>query len=79
MIDIHNYKRRLERTLKRIDESDISKRNKEVILRFHNYCITQGLSPSKLERYVYDLFRFAHMQPKLDKATKEDLIKMSKL
>ena len=75
MVDIHNYKRRLENTLKRINESNLSERNKKTVLKFHDYCITQGLSPSKLERYVYDLFRFAQMQPKLDRATKEDLVK----
>ncbi len=35
--DIHNYKRRLERTIERISNSnEISERDKEVLIRFKN-------------------------------------------
>jgi len=35
MEDIHNYKRRLEQTLKKIENSSISKENKKNLFDFH--------------------------------------------
>jgi len=75
MADIHNYKRRLEKTLENIQKSETSKENKDAIMKFHDYCITQGLSICKIERYLYDLHRFAKMVPNLTDASKDNLIK----
>ncbi|MGY4884199.1 MAG: tyrosine-type recombinase/integrase [Nanobdellota archaeon] len=75
MADIHNYKQRLERTLKRIkDSKDISEHNRKLILNYYKSCIVEGLSLGKIERYVYDSFTLARSFSKdLDKATEEDL------
>lgn len=74
-MDIHNYKKKLERTLQRVkDSKEISERNKDLVFKYYNYCTIEGLSIPKIERYVYDAFRLAHMFKKdLDKATEEDL------
>ncbi len=75
MADIHNYKKRLDRTLERIKESkEISKKNKKIILGYYENCVIEGLSISKIERYVYDAMRLAQFYKKdLDKATERDL------
>jgi integrase/recombinase XerD len=75
MDKIHNYKKRLERTLERIKNSEeISKTNKDLILRFHNYCFSEGVGCAKTERYVYDAFTFAKWIKKdLDTLNKNEL------
>jgi len=60
-MDIHNYKRRLERVVINIGKSSISKENKKTIMKFHDSCFSEGLSICKIERYLYDLHRFAKM------------------
>jgi len=76
-MDIHNYKRRLERTIERINQSSISQENKDTIMKFHDSCFTEGLSICKIERYLYDAHKLAEMFIKdLTKATKEDLQKI---
>lgn len=74
MADIHNYKRRLERTIARIKRSSISEKNKELILKFHDYLFSEGLSIAKIERYLYDLCTVAEMHNEdLSKATIQDI------
>lgn len=74
-MDIHNYKARFERTLQRIKEADdISKENKEILLKFKDYGLSEGIGLAKLERYLYDLMKYVRMlkKPVLD-AKKEDI------
>jgi len=77
MNEIHNYKKRLENTLKRINLStEISKINKKLILNFHNYCFSEGIGCAKTERYIYDCFTFAKsFKKRLDILSKEELQK----
>ncbi len=73
-LDIHNYKKRLDRTLNNVRQSDISQKNKDLLEAFHNFCFTDGLGICKIERYLYDAFRLAQiMNCDLADATKEDL------
>lgn len=61
-MDIHNYKARFERTLQRIKEADdISKENKESLFKFKDYGLSEGIGLAKLERYLYDLMKYARM------------------
>ncbi len=78
MLDIHNYKKRLERTLENIQKSnEILDENRKIIIRFHDSCFSEGLSVCKIERYLYDLFRLAKMMDKsFSEANKEDLQKV---
>ena len=73
-MDIHNYKRRLERTIERVKESDISEDNKKIILQFYDNCSTESLSLSKTERYIFDILSYAKTinKPFLE-ASKEDI------
>jgi hypothetical protein len=75
MADIHNYKKRLDRTLERVRISYvISKHNKDLIMKYHQTCLIEGLSVAKTERYIYDAFRLAiDFKKDLDQATEEDL------
>lgn len=73
-MEIHNYKRRLERTIENIKKSNISEENKKWIMQFHDNCFTESLSLSKIERYLYDVHNYAKMLGKdLMQATKEDI------
>ncbi|MFA5070919.1 MAG: site-specific integrase [Candidatus Pacearchaeota archaeon] len=73
-MDIHNYKRRLERIINQISRSNLSEENKKLIMQFHDNCFTESLSLSKIERYLYDLFHYAIMLNKnLMDATREDI------
>jgi site-specific recombinase XerD len=73
-MDIHNYKRRLERIINQVSKSNLSEENKKLIMQFHDNCFTESLSLSKIERYLYDLFHYAIMLNKnLMDATREDI------
>jgi integrase/recombinase XerD len=73
-MDIHNYKGRLERALLRIENSEISKENKAIIINFKNYCISEGIGLAKIERYLCDLMKYSRMLNKvLADATKDDI------
>ncbi|MFA5992940.1 MAG: hypothetical protein WC796_04510 [Candidatus Pacearchaeota archaeon] len=74
-MDIHNYKRRFDRTVERIKESiDISKDNKEIALKFKDYCISDGIGVAKIERYLGDIMKYSKMLGKsFSKASKDDL------
>jgi integrase/recombinase XerD len=74
-MDIHNYKRRFERTVERINEStDISKENKETILNFKDYLLSENVGTAKIERYLFDLMKYSRMLNKsFEKASKDDI------
>ncbi len=64
MADIHNYVRRLKTTLKQVQESSISARNKKDIYDFHDFCFSQGIGAAKIQRYTYDLKKMAEFLKK---------------
>jgi site-specific recombinase XerD len=74
-MDIHNYKRRYERTLERIKEAtDISEENKAYIFKFKDYCLSEGIGIARIERYLGESAKFSKMLGKsLPEANKEDI------
>lgn len=74
-MDIHNYKRRFERTLQRIEEDKtISQKNKEVMFKFKDYCLSEGIGVAKIERYLGDVVKYSKMLKKaFPEANKEDI------
>jgi len=74
-MDIHNYQKRFDRTVQRLTESqEVIPDNKEIILRFKNYCLSEGIGVAKIERYLYDAMKFSSMLGKpFPQASKEDL------
>ncbi|MEM4259556.1 MAG: tyrosine-type recombinase/integrase [Candidatus Pacearchaeota archaeon] len=55
MTDIHNYKKRLEQALRRLEKADISSANIGHIKGFSQNCIANGIGAGKAYRYVDDL------------------------
>lgn len=56
-VDIHKYNEKMEHSLRKIKEADISKENKEALMSFYRYCVATGISNGKLHRYLDDLRR----------------------
>ena len=77
-LDIHGIERKLELALRNIKESNrISVRNKELILKFLDYCKAEGLSNMRVEHYARLLKKIGEVFPKaFDEATKEDIIEL---
>ncbi|MEK6927680.1 MAG: site-specific integrase [Nanoarchaeota archaeon] len=75
MVSIHNYEKTFERTLERIREAkDISENNKKHIIGFKNNLQSDGIGLAKVNRYLFDLFKFNKILKKpFEKANKEDL------
>ena len=74
-MDIHNYQRRFDRTIERIKESDeILEENKDIMLRFKDYLLSENIGVAKIERYLFDMIKYSKMLEKsYEKASKEDL------
>jgi site-specific recombinase XerD len=77
-MDIHNYKRQLERNLEIIkDHPQISKVNKGFAFRFKDYLISEGIGAPRIGRYILDIRKLALMLNKpFDKANEQDLRKV---
>ncbi len=74
-MDIHNYKKRYARTLQRVRESnEITDDNKEIILKFNDYLLSEGIGSAKIERYLGDVMKLNKMLSKpFPDATEADL------
>jgi integrase len=75
-LDIYNYPRRLQLALQNLEEnSRISSTNRQLILRFHEKSVADGLSPPRLVRYIHILSKLAEkVQKPLARAEREDII-----
>jgi integrase/recombinase XerD len=73
--DIHNMKRRYERVLYRIkNSSEILDKNKETLLKFHDYLLSESIGFAKLERYFIDMIKFeAMLKNPFEKADEQDI------
>lgn len=74
-MDIHNYKQRFERTLQRIkDSKEITEDNRQLILNFKDYLLSEGIGLAKIERYLSDIIKFSKMLLKpFPEATEHDI------
>lgn len=73
-IDIHEYDRRLEQTINNVKKANISERNKQLIFKFKDKCVINGLTKARIIKYLWVLRLFAkYMNLDFDKATKEDI------
>ena len=74
-MDIHNYKRRLERTLERLEkDQEVSQHNKKIILKFRDSCLVQNISLGKTDAYLFYLVRYTkRLNKPLEEAVKEDI------
>jgi len=75
-IDIHNYSEQHKRAKQRVIKADISKNNKDYVLKFDKLCQLENLGAARRIRIIGALIPFAELINKdYDKATKEDLQK----
>jgi len=76
-VDVHNYKRRLEIALRKVDESNIPEDAKKDIFDFNQYSLAKGLTNSRMVKYIYNLILAAELLGKsFTEATKEDLVRV---
>ena len=77
-MSFYNHKTQFENNLRRIKESgELIKENKDIILKFNDYLLSEGLSVQRINRYISDLFKYNKILNKpFDEATKEDLRKV---
>lgn len=75
-LDIHDYPKKVEQSVNLVKRSDISPRNKKLILDFREFCSMEGMSLARIARYMGILKDWARILKKdFDKATKEDIMK----
>lgn len=74
--DIHEIEKRTNVQIRRVKESKLSERSKEILLRFHGECIAMGLSPVRSLSYLLKIWKLANFSQKdLDRLGKEDIMK----
>ena len=75
--NIYNFETILKSAVKDVKNSKISKRNKEIIIKFHNYCLAEGLSVSRVTRYLGCLKRMClWMKKDLEVIDKDDMVEL---
>lgn len=63
----------LDRLIARIKKS--TDRNKEIMLKFQEYCFAQGLSEGRIKKYLYTLIKLSQfLGKKFEKANKKDIV-----
>jgi len=78
-VDIHNYKRRLELTIRNVKEASTCDENKRLILKFGDHCLAEGLSLPRVEHLLRLLKVLAEMLGKsFEEADKDDIIQLFK-
>lgn len=80
-IDPHNYERNYICTIKSIENSNITDENKNLILRFKDACVRDGLSKPRIIKLLITLKNIAKildqdLVQKFSKATKKDIEKL---
>ena len=74
--DLYNYKKKIEKAILRLSESNISERNKTLIFEFVDHCKLENLSKARIERYYGVLRDWALLiKNDFDKADKKEIMK----
>jgi site-specific recombinase XerD len=75
--DVHKINRRLEQALEILERSEISKKNKEIILEFRDYAFSSGLTKTRILKYVNTLRKLAEwLIISFSEAKKEDIMRL---
>ncbi|MFC1803524.1 tyrosine-type recombinase/integrase [Thermoproteota archaeon] len=73
-LKLHDYDRQLKRCLINLENSKLSKKDKVLIIEFHNYCYSEGLSTPRVIHYVQQLKRLSELSSKdLEKNSRKDI------
>lgn len=77
-LDIHNYDKKYSSAVAALENSSISKRNKNLIMDFDNACVVEGLSKPRRIKLIGTLALIArnYLKKDIDRATKEDLVRL---
>ncbi|UCG95385.1 MAG: hypothetical protein JSV92_05115, partial [archaeon] len=77
-LDIHNENRRVELVLDKLKKAKgVSRNNKSLIKEFSDRCSADGLTSSRIRKYIYTLTKIAKWLKKdFDKADKPDIVKL---
>jgi len=74
---IHDFEKRIARSLRYLDKTDFLPRNKELIKEFHSYLLANGISKARVSRYIRVLTQYAGMIEKpFTMLEKPDVIKI---
>ena len=77
--DIYGYGKILERTYSRIESSAINQENKQLILKFLEECLANGLSKARIIKYGATLLQLARIAGKpFESLKKEDILRIVK-
>ena len=73
-MSLHNFEKMYETSIKNVNNSHISARNKEIILSFGNDLLLENLSKARILKYYYALTMFArNLNKDFDKADINDI------
>ena len=77
--DIYRMKRRLDSLLKKVENSSILKKNKDIILKFYDYALSIGLSKPRICTYLIVLPQFSEwLDIPFTETSKEDIRKLAR-
>jgi len=73
---IHDFDKRMKRSLRHLDKVGILDSNRELITEFHSYLLAKGISKARVSRYVRVLCLYAELigDKKFKELTKKDLV-----
>ncbi len=75
--DIHKIGRRFDRALEKLEQSSIPKEDKELILEFMDYAMSNGLTKTRILKYIDTLRVISDsLQKPLKDATKQDIMRL---
>lgn len=78
--NIYNFEKQLDSAIKNLARSNISKRNKKIIMNFHDSCFAEELSVPRIIKYVSTLKNISKIMKKdFDKADKKDIMKLMQI
>jgi site-specific recombinase XerD len=76
-VEIYNYERKIANALKRIEGSNISEEDKQLLSEFHKECIVKGLSKARISKYFDVLGRIAiWLNKPFQQVRKEDIMNL---
>lgn len=74
---LYNFDNEIEREIEKIQKSSICKLNKELILKFYNWILAEGLSKSRQYKYLFTLRKISeHKNKPFPEWDKEDIIEI---
>ena len=58
-IDIYNYEKKFEATVRNMRASKITEQNKKLIKKFYNFCFANGIVKPRVTKYIRTLRQLA--------------------